>query len=588
MGLFGAMTTAVAGLQAQSYALENISGNIANSQTTAFKRTDTTFMDMVTSVGSLPSQQTSGSVSAFSQLMISKQGPVNATSVPTNMAINGDGFFQVQQKTGEVDGAETFTGVDVYTRSGDFTMDKQGYLVNGGGYYLKAIPIDPRTGNPTGSTASVIQISTGYLKANPSTAITYEANLPATPSVGLLQRSSFSADPTNQPAVAATSATVTGSASYNDINLSTNADNRYSFIVSDGTNPVTVTLQPSDDVTGPGTGKINMADAITAINTQLAAATPASTVTASAGTGADAGKIVFTDSGTGVGSTITISSEAATGTNVAAMATDLGFSTSGVTVNGTNALNAGTNGVEAQDNSNFLQQSLSGSSLTCYTAGGTPVDVQMRWAKVSNSPSTWNLFYQSSTTATGAATMWTNTGTSVVFNAGGVMTSPTSGKLSIPNLAVDGTTLGSIDVKFGTSGLTQYDSSSGSVNVSTLTQDGYTSGSLTSVGVDEQGRITAAYSNGVQVAIAAVPLYKFNGESALKKLNGGAYSPTDLSGSPVQMATTSITGGALEGSNTDIADEFSKMIVTQQAYSANSKIITTANSMMQDVMNIIR
>ena len=212
----------------------------------------------------------------------------------------------------------------------------------------------------------------------------------------------------------------------------------------------------------------------------------------------------------------------------------------------------------------------------------------MRWAKVAASPATWNLFYQSNASATGSATMWTNTGQSVVFNSAGAMSSPTSGKINIPNLSVGGTNLGSIDIKFGTTGLTQYDSAAQTVNVSTLNQDGYTSGSLTSVGVDDQGRVTASYSNGQQVPVASVPLYKFNGEYALKRESGGVFVPTDASGSAVKMATTSISGASLEGSNTDIASEFSKMIVTQQAYSANSKIITTANSMMQDVMNIIR
>ncbi|MBR7518096.1 hypothetical protein KC217_20720, partial [Mycobacterium tuberculosis] len=65
-------------------------------------------------------------------------------------------------------------------------------------------------------------------------------------------------------------------------------------------------------------------------------------------------------------------------------------------------------------------------------------------------------------------------------------------------------------------------------------------------------------------------------------------SETRESGTALQMSDTNITGGALEASNTDIAEEFSKMIVTQQAYSANSKISSTADTMMQDILNIIR
>jgi len=581
MGLFGAMTTSVAGLAAQAFALQNISGNIANSQTTAYKAIGTNFNDIVESVGATAQTGIAGSVQAVSVPSNSTQGAVNATGVATNMAINGDGYFQVQMKVGETDGSETFSGTNVYTRAGDFTMDKQGYLVNGSGAALMAIPIDPSTGNPVGDTATLLQISTGYLKANATTAITYQANLPATPTAGVLNRFSYTSDPTNQPAVAATAASAVAGATYTPIDLSANAANTYTFNVSDGTTSKTVTLTPAN---GTG-GIISEAQAITAINAQLSAGAPASLVTASAGSGTNVGKIIFSSSAVGASSSVTIDNEAASGNS---NATDLGFSTTGVTATGTAALPAGSGTVEAQDNTTFQSQSLAGSSTTAYTTDGTAVNVQMRWAKVSNSPSTWNLFYESNSSATGSQAMWTNTGTSAVFSSGGVLVSPTTGSIAVPNMTVNGVNLGSVDVNFGSTGLTQYDSAAGTVDVSLLSQNGYTSGSLTTVGVNNQGEVTASYTNGQQVPIAQVPLYKFNGTSALTVQSGGIYVPNDQSGAAVKMATTDITGGSLEASNTDIATQFSQMIVTQQAYSANSKIITTANTMMQDVMDIIR
>src|SRR5438105_4588857 len=95
MGIFGAMTTAVGGLRAQSYALENISGNIANSQTTAFKRVDTSFSDLVSD--SAAGQQKSGGVIAMSRATNTVQGDIQAAAVDTFMAINGDGYFVVQK-----------------------------------------------------------------------------------------------------------------------------------------------------------------------------------------------------------------------------------------------------------------------------------------------------------------------------------------------------------------------------------------------------------------------------------------------------------------------------------------------------------
>jgi flagellar hook protein FlgE len=75
----------------------------------------------------------------------------------------------------------------------------------------------------------------------------------------------------------------------------------------------------------------------------------------------------------------------------------------------------------------------------------------------------------------------------------------------------------------------------------------------------------------------------------LKRRDGGTFEETLESGPPLLATTsTSILAGTVEGSNTDIADEFSKMIVTQQAYSANTRVVSTSQQMLQDVLNIIR
>jgi hypothetical protein len=101
MGIFGALTTAVTGMQAQSFALQNISGNIANSQTTAYKRTDTSFQDLIQD--GEPSKQVSGSVMASSRATNTVQGDVQTSSIGTFMAINGDGFFVVMKPTRQTD-----------------------------------------------------------------------------------------------------------------------------------------------------------------------------------------------------------------------------------------------------------------------------------------------------------------------------------------------------------------------------------------------------------------------------------------------------------------------------------------------------
>jgi flagellar hook protein FlgE len=179
MGLFDALTTAVGGLQAQSFALQNISGNIANSQTTGFKETDTAF-DALVSVAAA-GQQNSGSVLSESVATNTVQGSIGSTSVSTNMAINGDGWFVVAKPSSFSDNQPVFSGVSDYTRRGDFQQNQGGFLVNGAGYYLMGIPVSASTGNPLGSVPQVLQFSTSFVPAQPTTQIQYKANLASTP-----------------------------------------------------------------------------------------------------------------------------------------------------------------------------------------------------------------------------------------------------------------------------------------------------------------------------------------------------------------------------------------------------------------------
>src|SRR6266481_8625673 len=180
MGIFDALNTSVAGLQAQSFALQNISGNIANAQTTCYKGIGTSFVDLVPDSTS-PDRQVSGSVTAFARPTITSQGTVSGSTVATFMAINGDGFFSVQKAIGVTDNVPVFSGVTDYTRRGDFQVNANGNLVNGAGYYLMGVAVDPKTGNPLGNVPQVLQFQNNFVPAEATTAIQYAANLPTTP-----------------------------------------------------------------------------------------------------------------------------------------------------------------------------------------------------------------------------------------------------------------------------------------------------------------------------------------------------------------------------------------------------------------------
>jgi flagellar hook protein FlgE len=235
--------------------------------------------------------------------------------------------------------------------------------------------------------------------------------------------------------------------------------------------------------------------------------------------------------------------------------------------------------------------------VTAFDATGTPVNLQLRWAK-SDSASlggthtdTWNLFYQADPNATGANPAdpaWVNVGTNFTFGPNGTLTSPAGSTITIPNVLVGNQSLGNLTVSFGSGGLTQFASTGGTATINQISQNGYAAGQLQSVAINNSGIVVGTFSNGQNLDLAAVSLAHFNGTNYLQALDGGAYAATDESGPAITGASGTISGSSLEGSNTDIADAFTKLIITQQAYSANTKVITTANSMVQDLLNVLR
>ena len=137
-------------------------------------------------------------------------------------------------------------------------------------------------------------------------------------------------------------------------------------------------------------------------------------------------------------------------------------------------------------------------------------------------------------------------------------------------------------------GITQLDSASATESVDS---NGTQFGSLTSVAIDNQGFVTATYSNGVSKKIAQVALATFDNPDGLKAVSGDAYQVSSTSGS--YNLKTAGSGGAgtitpseLETSTVDLSTQFASLITTQEAYSASAKVITTADQMLQALINI--
>jgi flagellar hook protein FlgE len=661
MGIFGALTTAVTGMRAQSFALENISGNIANSQTTAFKRTDTSFEDLI--ADNIPSKQVSGSVVANSRGTITVQGDVQAASIGTFMAINGDGFFVVQKPSAYNDGRPTFTGVDMYTRRGDFQLDQNGYLVNGAGYFLSGIPIDATTGNTLGSVPQLLQFQNGFLPAVQTTQIDYRVNLASYPLTAnhdttipgseLLNPAAFAANPINGAVANATiigsganlladaKAVFTGSQDLSALNASAgtlkingvNVTINAGDTATDVMNAINLAVSPTVTASlvsnklvltsaDPKTKiSIDASSSTTSLNelglvsgdynpTNLltqGAVGPSSMTIQVDGSGPltlnfGPGLIETLDDlntqlGSLAGGTASVD---ATG-NITIQATD---PTKNITISGSaDAGNFGIQtltgipakgGVIGSDVTSFLAQSVGGGAVTVYDVSGAAVNVQFRWAKVDSASlggthtDTWNLFYQSNSNPTQPTDVaWTNTGTDYTFSPNGSMNPPIL-NVTLTNVNIDGVALGDLKLSHGSGGVTQYADPNGTAQVGTLQQDGFAAGQLQGVTVSDNGRITGTYSNGRTLDLAEITLANFSGANNLKMVDGGAFETTAESGPAIYNAPGKIVGSSLEGSNTDIADEFTKLIVTQQAYSANTRVVTTSNTMIQDLLNMLR
>ncbi|WP_237152538.1 flagellar hook protein FlgE [Oryzibacter oryziterrae] len=458
MGILSAMNNSVGGIAAQSFALENISGNIANSQTTAYKRTDTSFSDLVQSSTSNVQRMTAGNVMASSRSTIGLDGDTQTDDVDTHMAIRGTGFFQVN--TGDV-GSEP----NLYTRRGDFALDADGYLVNGSGYSLLGYSLPVADGSV--NALQRIRINKDSINAEATKNVVYALNLPTTP------------------------------------------------------------------------------------------------------------QTAFSTSTLGKGSTVSDIWQAG--------------GSSGITGDTRTGPVAAVTNTELDE---FIANSVSGGSITSYDSQGTAVNLSLRWAKTGTNE--WALYYQSAPSTSTTDPIWTQipSGTSASstfpdsfhFNPNGTMVEDASA-LAVTGVTVNGVSLGTIDMAITA---TQFADSNGKITQKTFTQDGSPVGYFDSMSINDAGKIVYAYTNGKTEEKWDIPLVTFRGQSALKPMDGGAYSETMESGSPSVFDDGKIVGSALESSNVDISEEFTKLIVTQQAFSANSKVITTADQMMSDILNIIR
>jgi len=188
-----------------------------------------------------------------------------------------------------------------------------------------------------------------------------------------------------------------------------------------------------------------------------------------------------------------------------------------------------------------------------------------------------------------AATPGVNSGT-LTFDPTGIMTTNITAAI---DFAVPGANPVQVNVKLagGVNGLTQF-ASTGSTAV-LRDQDGYTAGSLQNFSVDRFGLVTGFFTNGTTSPLGKIVLADFNNPAGLLRVGDNMYQESANSGSGVlgfalEGSQSQLTSGALEMSNVDLAQEFTSMIVAQRGFQANGKVVSTADEMLQELMNIKR
>lgn len=228
------------------------------------------------------------------------------------------------------------------------------------------------------------------------------------------------------------------------------------------------------------------------------------------------------------------------------------------------------------------------SSVSAYDSLGNRIVLTLEFTK--SGPNAWN--WSASIPDAPPATTSTSVGTGTVsFDSNGRLTAPPTGS-PITITPTSGADPLSIELDFGVpgefSGLTQNALTS---SVTTRSQDGYASGALKDLTIDQSGQIQGSFTNGTVQTLAKIMLAEFNNPAGLTRAGENAFNLTGNSGTPAVVGageTAKIYSGSLEQSNVDLADEFTKMITAQRGFQASARVITTSDEFLQEVVNLKR
>lgn len=227
------------------------------------------------------------------------------------------------------------------------------------------------------------------------------------------------------------------------------------------------------------------------------------------------------------------------------------------------------------------------SSVSAYDSMGDQHTVTVQFTKTGSNAWSW--------AASAAAPATSSSAGTVTFNTDGTLNAVTGNPVAVTVGA--GMNPISFTLDLGTptaaapgvfTGLTQI---AGSSTVTPGGQDGYGAGSMSGISIDATGRISGSFSNGTLLTLGQVMVAEFSNPSGLVKNGANTWDVSGNSGMPVIVNPgdrSTILSGALEQSNVDLADEFTKMITAQRGFEANARVITTSDQFLQTLVNLGR
>ncbi|HUX60316.1 MAG TPA: flagellar hook protein FlgE [Ignavibacteriaceae bacterium] len=559
MALLNSLFSGVSGLQNLQSMMDVIGNNIANVDTIGFKSSRVTFSDTFNELvksGTNPTDSTGGTNSFQVGLGMKinsidrnwNQGTFQTTGISTDLALQGPGMFILNSN-----------GQNFYSRAGAFEFDSNGKLVDPqNGAVVQGKVANGLGQIPQGTTIQDIVVDKNLkLPAIKTSNIAWGGNLQsssatiATNTVNLDDSLAGSTPYTAPPSPTSTQIVGKDGTAYT-LNVSyTNTAGAWtpSYQVYDSTGKTLLSPQPT--VTPAITAlTFNSSGNCTSAPVQITSTDPQQNINFS---------LDF--------SKVTLAASSTTSTSIPSI------------------VNQG--GVEAP---------VIG-SVSVYDSLGNAHTLSVQFDHSYGNTWSWKV----SVPATDGGTFTGATSGSMTFDPNGQIQSITQGGVTVPGIPPipqitytpgNGAETEPINLNFGsgTAGITQTSLSS---QVAALSQDGSPSATLTNLNIDQYGNVVGVFSNGNSRTLAQVMVATFTNPNGLVSAGSNMYSVAANSGTPRidtpgENSATTIQSGALEQSNVDLSQEFTNMIVSQRGFEANAKVVTTSDTLLQDITNLVR